>query len=844
MAGQSLADSILPACVWENRVLTHAGSLIGGLTLSGVDPKGIGSADFQKITILIRNIFQALEPGVVISSYYWHFEGAQVSLKRRTDKRSQLLSNRRERFLNSRTLSDVALYWMVEIPQTSNLNKVWGLEFITTLFSAPFDVDARARLKAKFANMRAWLVEIEELMKQKELLDQSLKEMGSRIEFISRQNHVMSKGELWGLCRAVVNANPEYLVTGQLEDVPEYGWESMLLDGDIQPVNVNGLDCLKIDGARPVYVRMASITRYGEASFFDGMWAKGDKKVTLQHGSYFITTRFSQFSNLRKAAMLHSKESDLWRSQMKLSNVLSGETDNSEDTLRVTGSESVKRRMAELDEIANSPDRYGVLTSHVVVFDTDPDKLKNTCSLLHTSLSQSGFRFVWESAGLMKEFPNVFPGNNKKSIRMLEVNTSQAAAASLIFKSADGIRSWGVNNEEAIYILESEDGTLFHYTPFIGEKCLVLGIGPTRSGKTFFKNIVSGHFLKFDSNGTPLYHAVDIDSGSEPLARYFKEQGGIFRLEQFRESAGFNPFVSAVDANDQGFKLHFLSQIRLMVESNDSEELRYLSSDDQHSLDKALFDMMSEMDRSLWSFSQLYNHCNDGLKAKLQRWHRRGMLGAIFDNDVDGIGDLKKPFTAYNLSAVKDNASVAKLVVNEIFFRISRVFEDPRNRTVPKFMEIDEAQYFFSIPGSVEMAVKKARTWFKHNGGMGFWTQNPEHYEAIPEWETLRTSASTWIFCADPGMNRDKYKSAFKLSEGELDAIEALTPRKQVFIIQREAGIAKTVNVIASKEEYVIATSRPHEAAIVQQSLSEYDDIDFAIDDAMKKIFRENEMLS
>src|SRR5690606_38172116 len=120
----------------------------------------------------------------------------------------------------------------------------------------------------------------------------------------------------------------------------------------------------------------------------------------------------------------------------------------------------------------------------------------------------------------------------------------------------------------------------------------------------------------------------------------------------------------------------------------------------------------------------------------------------------DGIGNLDKRIAVYNLAGVKDKPALAQLVTNEIFFRVSRRFEDRAYRSVPKIMSIDEAQYFFSIPGSAEMAVAKARTWFKHNGGMEFWTQDVDHFYEIPGWNTLRSSASTWLFMADQAMNK------------------------------------------------------------------------------------------
>ena len=243
---------------------------------------------------------------------------------------------------------------------------------------------------------------------------------------------------------------------------------------------------------------------------------------------------------------------------------------------------------------------------------------------------------------------------------------------------------------------------------------------------------------------------------------------------------------------------------------------------------------------NLKTMSTLYDMVGESLKLKLQRWVRKtsGMYENLFDNVEDGIGNLTKRIAVYNLAGVKDKPALAQLVTNEIFFRVSRLFEDRAYRSVPKMMSIDEAQYFFSIPGAVELAVAKARTWFKHNGGMEFWTQDVDHFGNIPGWNTLRSSASTWLFMADQAMNKESYQRVFPdLTDGECAAIARLKPRQQFYIIQREAGISKVVNVFTAPEEYVLATSRPSEAIIVREMLDRYSDIDEATSEMVKRIF-------
>lgn len=855
-AGEPVNEKLYPSGLWKDRfLLSHAGSLLGALELSGADPNGLSSDDLQAHSIVLRNILQTQHPDTAVTQYYWHYEGVKVDLQERQNPRSDLLSSRRQAFLNEeRTLSNSRLFWMLDVPTSANLNKVFSASAMKMLFTAPFDRKARDSLVAKFSNWGAWLVEQEELRRQYDLLNSSLKDLDSKLQYLSETNEQQSPAQLWALCRAVCNMRPEYLESALTEAVPVEDWDRFIMDGDVHPVMIDGLDCLKIEGPDPVYIRIASVVGYGSKEVPSGMWARGSAMPVMSKGNYLIVTRAKPMSVIEKSMMITGKENELHRSQMKLSSLLKGDDTNSEIEKKVQQSKALRGKLEELEEAADSEDRYYTFHSHVVLFERDPSKLRAASQDMNTALTQSKFAVVWESAGLIDLFPMLLPAYPKRCFRSAEFTASQVGACSLAYRSHQGIKSWGdKTKEEALYVLENLDGTPFYYTPFIGDKCLVLGVGPTRSGKTYWKNVVAGHFLKYGVPYQPatehdpaieaqgsFYHSIDVDPGTEPLSMFFQDEGGIFRMQNPATDRGFNSFVMADGTTDSDFIHHMLTQIRIMLKLNDSADLRELSATDQQELDRGLIATLGMTNSKLQNLSGLYNHLSQDLQAKLARWVQGGLYGNLMDNEVDGVGHLNKRVAAYNLSGVKDKQEMAQLAINEIFYRVTKLFENPANLRVPKMLEIDEAQYFFSIPGSAERAITKARTWFKHNGGMGFWTQSPEHYAALDEWTTLRSAASTWIFMADQNMDRAAYQRAFPLTDGECDAIANLKARQQAYIIQREVGISKTVNLFTAKEEHVIATSRPSESVIVREMLNMHSDIDVAVAEMIKRIFPAN----
>ncbi|MGR7127803.1 VirB4 family type IV secretion system protein, partial [Klebsiella aerogenes] len=229
----------------------------------------------------------------------------------------------------------------------------------------------------------------------------------------------------------------------------------------------------------------------------------------------------------------------------------------------------------------------------------------------------------------------------------------------------------------------------------------------------------------------------------------------------------------------------------------------------------------------------LMSKCPSSIQNKMASFYGDGYYARLFDNEDDAIGKLDRPVSVYNLASVKDKKQLAQLLQHEIFFRTVRLFESAKYRETPKFMDIDEAQYTLSVPGAADWAIAKARTWFKHGGGMGFWTQNPDHYSNLDEWQTLRSSASVFVFMPDQEAITETYVKAFDLDPEEVEIIRTMKPKQQAYIIIPDLQIAKVVNLIVEAEQYVICTSTAHEAALAERTYQKHDDIDAAIDEIL-----------
>ncbi|MFA0249488.1 VirB4 family type IV secretion system protein [Vibrio sp. 10N.261.45.A4] len=809
----------------ENTALTYQGGVLGAIELSGVEPALLDAKDKTAITGLLRNVIQRLPFDITLSQYYFHQAHKPLVFKEREHARSQLVSSRRAQFLNEkRDLYQSHLFWVVELHSLVNYADIGG-DFITLVLQSVFDKEKREILKQSLSYRGATLLEERELIEQVASLDATLDSLSLSVSFCSLDNQRLTSGEIFNLQKALISLEPRYL-NQEARQSPSFDWDVLLATVDAEMVMIEGTHYLKVNHEQPIYARIAAVQGVGTAYTPECAWASEFCPV-LEKGNYLLFTRFTPYSKQKKKQMVSRREDDIYRDQTKVTDWIKGEAGHEVIQRRLESNSHLKSVMADLERMGNDGDIYGVWCAYVVLFDTDIPRLVSQTKTMNALLENSDFHLLWETVGLSKAYQTLLLGYNGSNHRACELNASQAAALSLFFRSNEGFPTFslGDRQEEALYVFESDDGVPFHYTPFIGDKCLVIGVGPTRSGKTFLKQCVANHFRKLGGR----YCALDIDAGSEPLAHFFKEDAGLFCLKEVQSSRGFNPFVMSTGQGDDAFVRHMLTLVRLMLLENEAVSMQTLTATEQAAIEEAITHTMAQQGK-LRCFSAMLGKCPPSLHEKLAKFKRGGIYGNLFDNDEDAIGALDKPYSVYNTQGVKDSPSLAQLVNTEIFFRSVRLFEGAQYRTTPKFFEIDECQYVLSQPGAAEFAIAKARTWFKHGGGMGFWTQSPKHYSDLKEWSTLRSAATTFWFMADPEMERSEYQKAFPmLKESELDAIEKLIPKQQAFIKQPDKGIAKVVNLFVEPEQYVIATSRPHESALAQKIFAEEEDVDVAI---------------
>jgi type IV secretion system protein VirB4 len=793
--------------------LTKNSTLIGAVEIDGVDPDGLTEADFMALAKISRSVCSSLGESVKsVTQYYIHMDNAEIRLKDRERETSHYLSKRRERFLSKKKLSATRIVHFFEIKPDDNLTKLSPLDFARHCALAIKKGPSRQVLKRYLSTQQNIVACAQDLKRQKEELDDALEEVKARWDTVSGC-HPLRANQLWAYLRFLASMDPGELYDALDDSVPDSQWDLHLADADIEQVRVDGADMLKFYGVQNTYARILSVTGLSQEDEIiePGMWSAKKYSPARRQGNYVIMCRYLPLSKREQKKMFSDKKNALERKNLKLSDILKGTHENlTRKEKRRQMKRSIREKLESIEDAEGLEERWGRLQAAVMVFNTSARALKKQFKALRKSMRLSELSTVVETIDLPFCYRSIMPGGAGWSLRNIDVNSTQLGAVSLMHRAHEGqITVADLGGEEAQYVLYSADGTPFHYSPYVGGLSIVIIVGPSRSGKTFLLNSFASHFLKYGG----LYRGAGIDAGPEPLAQSFGDDGAIFRIDMDHDSRGFNLFTSAKGPNDRMFFSHMRSMIMQMLKDNDDESLQKFGPGEQEEFDKAVAEVL-RLPRHLQSLTSLAAKCGNSLKQKFSRWCGDGPYAALFDQVDDAMGAIDKPLAVFNMEGIKNHKVLLPMTMNEIFYRVTRMFEDKNQIGVPKFLEMDEAHAMLKLPHVPDYIIQSARTWGKCLGGLGLCSQFPHEFEKVPEWPALRASATTFWFTANQAMDAEQYRRIFDLTEGECDAIKKLRPKREAYIIQRELGISKTVIMEVEPEQYVVNTSKPSERVL------------------------------
>ena len=155
-----------------------------------------------------------------------------------------------------------------------------------------------------------------------------------------------------------------------------------------------------------------------------------------------------------------------------------------------------------------------------------------------------------------------------------------------------------------------------------------------------------------------------------------------------------------------------------------------------------------------------------------------------------------------------------------ILHRANAAVLEESESTVFKLFCLDEVWRFLQQPTIREYVREALKTFRKKNAAVILATQSTDDLVQSEMLSVVVESCPTRLFLANPGMNRDEYRSVFHLSETETDLIARLIPKRQ-FLLKRP-HLAKVLNLEVDRKGYWLYTNNPYDNEKKREAFERY----------------------
>jgi len=752
------------------------------------------------MTFMLRNVLITLPAHLVVTTYLINRQGIRIKpsdgVEHEIGKR---IDETRADFLSTLNLSSCDLYVTLEcLPSLAQFGRLSVPGFGALLFNAATSKTGRDDFKAKFTNKGAIVAFTQTLQDMAESLELSANRVVSRLGIVMEAETLGLK-KTYAFCRFLATYDTRHLE--EAPEVPNDNWAKYMFDGEVDTVSINNVPCLYVQGAEDRHVRFGSITGFSNDMVKPGMFALGDESPFEIEDNFVYSQRFHPFTPLALARFFKGKEQEVGRQNLKISDMVKNTMDI--ENKKYIPKSHIKS-LEDLDDASNLPEKWGYTSCHFALFG-DPKNFGKRSNRLQARFEQSGCSVVWESSAIRQVYSSMMPTMVDNPIRKLSLNTAQYSAIAPIFKDSQGQSYCKDLDKPALFTFTTRTRKPFYYSHWSGDVGINIGIGPIGSGKTFTKNSMAAHFSKWPC----IYRAVDIDPGTEPLAELYGDDGGIFRLDPENRMA-LNPFALLSDNNHEIYKVRLKSLIVSMLRYNESEESQKLTQEEEASLEEIIARTI-KLDSRFNNLTSLVAGMPDTLAMKLSSFVNDGTYATLFSAEQDSIGKVDTLYGVYNLEAIKESPVMLQMAMSEIFFRLRLTVADRKYLSTPKYFDIDEAHHLLKNKSDVDELTTFIRTSRKSLGGMGLWSQNAHEFATIDAWPAIRSAASSFFFMADHTADAAVYKDAFKLDQGQIDAIQALEPKKEALVVQPRINVSQVVQLLVDEEGEALITSQPQE---------------------------------
>ena len=509
---------------------------------------------------------------------------------------------------------------------------------------------------------------------------------------------------------------------------------------------------------------------------------------------YVITSEWKSVDNTRARHVLQMKRHHFHNIKVSVLPYLANSGSTGQAALVDDSATALVNELGHvLEEIEVSGTQFGEFSFTIVLYDHDPARLRRSVAACFKVFGACDAQLIEERYNLLNAFLAVLPGNALFNLRRMWMLSTNYADLSFLFGLGSGDVESPDLGGEYLAVFETNHGTPYYFNLHHDGVAHAFISGAPGSGKSFLVNFLLTHLQKY----RPYTFIFDLGGSYKSLTHLM---GGSY-LKISGESSGIaiNPFCLPPTGENLQFLLSF---VRVLIESGGYT----MTSEDE----RDLFDQIKNLyviDAAQRRLSTLANVLKRSLRVALQNWVQGGPYGALFDHADDTLTFAR--FQTFDFEGFEKKPKILEPLLFYILHRANASIYSADLNTTFKAFVMDEAWRFLRHPTIRAYIVEALKTWRKRNAGLILATQSADDLLQSETLAVVVENCPTKLFLANPGLNRETYRSLFHLSETEADLVAALRPKGQVLL--KRPDMARVLNLNLDRKGYWLYTNNPHD---------------------------------
>jgi type IV secretion system protein TrbE len=422
--------------------------------------------------------------------------------------------------------------------------------------------------------------------------------------------------------------------------------------------------------------------------------------------------------------------------------------------------ESASAMEAQLGALVADIEKNGTLMGEyaltVIVFDLEEARVCRAVAEAFKALAAREAVLYEERHNILGAWFAAIPGGYRRQLRSMYLTNHNYADLSMLFAPATGEPRNEHLGAECLAVLETRQATPHFVNLHYGDVGHALFSGQTGSGKSYLANHLIG--CAYGRYGARIV-IFDIGGSYKELTRRCR---GSYMEIGIGHDFTINPFALPATKENQHFLFSF---VKVLIESG-----QYRMSDlDEEPLYRAI--------PGVTRLGELPERLPESLRPYLARWTGTGQYGALFDNAADTLTCAR--FQTFDFEGLEKYPQILEPLLFYILHRANADIYDNSARGSFKVFLLDEAWRFLLNPTVKAYIYESLKTWRKRNAAMWLATQSIGDLEQSKMLATVAENCGSLVLLPNPRMDREHYRTVFKLNETELDMVATMQPKRE-----------------------------------------------------------------